>query len=152
MTDATDRNPTTMPPLPPPDLADFFVQLPPPWKIAAVELAQRILAAAYRADVVAAADAVAGDADRGAVEGMTIAEYVDDVVDGHERVTDWRKALLCLAYSTNAPLGAPALREDLPPPKWHALEVVKDSAGETMSVDVCAELERRGYTLRPEYP
>ena len=142
MTDASDRNPTTMPPLPPPDLADFYAQLPPPWKLAAVELAQRVLAAAYRADVVAAADAVAGDADHGAVKGMTIAEYVDDVVDGHERLADWRKALLCLAYSTAAPLGARA--------KGEALEVVKDSAAESMSVDVCDELERRGYDLREE--
>ena len=149
MTDASDRNPTTMPPLPPPDLADFFGQLPPPWKIAAVELAQRILAAAYRADVVSAADAVAGDADRGAVKGMTVAEYVDDVVDGHERVTDWRKALLCLAYSTNAPLGdaltSPLVKQD-------EFRIVKESAAETMSVDVCAELERRGYTLREDEP
>ena len=96
--------------LPPPDLAKAYAQLPKPWQVGAVLLADRILAAAYADDVLSCAVRIAQDLQGGAVRGMTLPEYVDEAAAGHPRVVDTRRALHCLAYS-------PSVRLPVPP-RW----------------------------------
>jgi len=102
--------------LPPPDLSEAYAQLPPPWRVGAVLLADRLLAAAYLEDVRWVAQLVLEDAREGAIRGMTLAEYLDDATAAHPRVVDRRRALDVLKYSPSVELPIPA-EEDLPMPE-----------------------------------
>jgi len=95
--------------LPPPDLSVAYAQLPKPWKVGAVLLADRILAAAYADDVRSCAMTIAEDLAAGAVRGMTLEEYVDEACAGHARVVDLRRALDVFKYSPSMGPFWPAL-------------------------------------------
>ena len=127
----------TWPLLPPPDLADAYQQLPQSWKTGAVLLANRLLAAAYRADVLEVVQQVLRDVEAGAIRGMTIDDYLEEQTEGHQRVIDVNQALQCLQYS----------------PAAHALPMVAPDrlsgwitrlATRCFRADIEAELERRG--------
>lgn len=94
--------PTGWPVLPPPDLSESYAQLPQSWKTGAVLLANRLLAAAYRADVLEVVEQVVRDVEAGAIRGMTVADYLEEQTEGHPRVVDVNKALQCLQYSPAA--------------------------------------------------
>ena len=93
------------PVLPPPDLSETYAQLPQTWRIGAVLLADRILAAAYRQDVLEVAARIAHDAQAGAVRGQTLYEYLVEATEAHPRVVDANKALQVLQYSPRAQQG-----------------------------------------------
>jgi hypothetical protein len=129
------------PQLPPPDLSEGYAGLPRGWKVGAVLLADRILAAAYREDVCEVASRVQRDVEQGAVRGMTLEEYIDEATEGHQRVVDINKALQCLQYSpaAQAPLSSLAAETDT--------GGVVEVAWRCFRGDVEAELERRGVEL-----
>lgn len=127
--------PTGWPVLPPPDLSETYAQLPQTWKTSAVLLANRLLAAAYRADVMAVVEQVVRDVEAGAIRGMTIGDYLDEQTEGHPRVVDYPRALQCLAYSP-ANAAAPLLPGEV--------SNVTRLATTCFRADVEAELEARG--------
>lgn len=88
--------------LPPPDLSETYAQLPQSWQTGAVLLANRILAAAYRADVLQVVEQVLRDVESGAIRGMTIDDYLEEQTEGHQRVVDVNKALQTLQYSPHS--------------------------------------------------
>ena len=94
--------------LPPPDLSEAYRELPKPWQVGAVLLADRILAAAYAEDVRSCAMTIADDLEAGAVRGMTLGEYVVEAAAGHPRTVDLRRALDALKYSPSERLPIPA--------------------------------------------
>lgn len=100
---APGGTPTGWPVLPPPDLSETYAQLPQSWKTGAVLLANRILAAAYRADVLQVVEQVLRDVESGAIRGMTIDDYLEEQTEAHPRVVDINLALQCLIYSPHSP-------------------------------------------------
>lgn len=134
--------PSPWPILPPPDLADTYQQLPQSWKTGAVLLADRILAAAYRADVLGVVEQIRRDVESGAVRGMTIADYLEELTEAHPRVLDFTKALQCVAYSPQGWSIAGPVQ-----PGWN----VTGMAIRCFRADVEAELEARGI-LEEEGP
>ena len=137
----TDANALRGMQLPPPDLAEAYAQLPKPWQIGAVLLADRILAAAYADDVRRCAVTIAQDLQDGAVRGMTLPEYMDEAAAGHPRVWDVRRALQVLAYSAHAgPWPAP-VRIDL-----------QDQAGALFRLDVQDQLAAIGIAINGDDP
>ena len=130
--------------LPPPDLAEAYAQLPKPWQVGAVLLADRILAAAYADDVRSCAETVAADLEAGAVRGMTLEEYLDEATEGHPRVVDVRRALQVLCYS---PHGGPADPFGWPVEETHSLA---DRAAGLFRLDVEEALRAMGVATDPE--
>lgn len=137
----TTANEGGWPVLPPPDLSDAYAELPQSWKIGAVLLANRLLAAAYRADVLEVVERVVRDVEAGAVRGMTVEDYVEEQTEGHRRVVDVNLALQCLQYSP-APYG---WQEEL----WAGRMRVPEAARVCFQSDVEAELEARGVLGEP---
>lgn len=127
--------PTGWPVLPPPDLTEMYAQLPQTWKTSAVLLANRLLAAAYRADVMEVVEQVLRDVESGAIRGMTIDDYLEEQTEGHQRVVDYPRALQCLAYS---PANAA-----VPLQPGEVINVTR-LATTCFRADVEAELEARG--------
>ena len=101
--------------LPPPDLSGAYAQLPHTWKIGAVLLADRLLAAAYAEDVRWVATKIRDDCQSGALRGVTVGEYCEELTEGHARVVDRRRALDVLKYSPSVELPLPA-QELIPMP------------------------------------
>jgi hypothetical protein len=128
----TTANEPSWPVLPPPDLSDAYADLPQSWKTGAVLLANRLLAAAYRADVLEVVERVVRDVEAGAIRGMTIDDYLDEQTEGHPRVVDINLALQCLQYS-------PAPQE-----LWAGRVRVPEAARVCFRADVEAEFEARG--------
>ena len=98
----TTANVPTWPVLPLPDLSESYADLPQSWKIGAVLLANRLLAAAYRADVMEVVERITRDVEAGLVRGMTVEDYLEEATEGHPRVIDLNKALQALQYSPAA--------------------------------------------------
>lgn len=132
MTTANERA-QPWPVLPLPDLSQSYADLPQSWKTGAVLLANRLLAAAYRADVLEVVERVQRDVEAGAVKGMTAEEYVEEQTEGHPRVVDVNKALQCLISSPAAQ------RPPITINQWGLLQ----AAREAFRADVTAELDRR---------
>lgn len=129
----TDANEGGWPVLPPPDLSEAYADLPQSWKTGAVLLANRLLAAAYRADVLEVVEQVVRDVEAGAIRGMTVADYLEEQTEGHPRVVDVNKALQTLQYSP----AAQALGTG-------ELGLLRRLARAAFRADVEAELEARG--------
>jgi len=126
--------------LPPPDLAGAYASWPEVWQLGAVEVARRLLAAAYAHDVQTTADRVATDLRDGAVRGMTLSEYVEDECAAHRRVTDYRLALDVLAHSPNAP--QPPAEELVPMPDRAALLFRLDVEDALAAMGIAVDDER----------
>jgi len=131
MTTANATQEGGWPVLPPPDLSEAYAELPQSWKTGAVLLANRLLAAAYRADVVEVVERVVRDVEAGAIRGMTVEDYLDEQTEGHPRVVDVNLALQCLQYS---PHSQPDIN------RWGLLQAARDC----FRSDVEEELDRRG--------
>lgn len=131
----TGANAGGWPVLPPPDLAAAYAELPQSWRTGAVLLAYRILAAAYREDVLGVVERVRRDVEDGAIRGMTLDDYLEEQTEGHPRVVDTNLALQCLQYS---PTAQAQFLGDVP---------LARAARDCFRRDVEAELEARGVEL-----
>ncbi len=127
--------------LPPPDLSAAYAQLPGAWRVGAVLLADRLLAAAYAEDIRQTCLMIRQDLESGAVKGMTVAEYLDDETAAHPRVIDRRRALDVLKYSPSVELPLPA-EEDVPLPERARL---------LFRLDVAAALRAMGIAIPDEW-
>lgn len=135
----TTANEGGWPVLPLPDLSESYAGLPQSWKTGAVLLANRLLAAAYRHDVLEVVERVQRDVEAGAVRGMTAEEYLEEATEGHPRVVDTNKALQCLQYSPAAQRAALGARAPETSSAGGLLELARDCFRQ----DVESELDRR---------
>lgn len=142
MTDANEPE-AGWPILPPPDLSETYASWPRSWQTGAVLLANRLLAAAYRAAVLAAATEIAGLVEANAVPEMTVAEYLDERTAGDRQVVDTTLALQCLQYSPGA------RRDEL---DLLAYARVAALARRCFREDVRGELERHGTAGAADLP